>query len=68
MSLRREPVDPAASYRTPVVVTPAESYVLEKARLVMLEVDAVGALAEVGSEVMLSSDHQHQNVVAHSNW
>ena len=44
-----------------------DTYVLEKARLVMLKFDAVGALAEAGSEVMLSSDHQHQNVVAHSN-
>ena len=65
MSLRREPVDPAATYPTPVVVTRAESHVPEKARSVMLEVDVVGALAEVGSEVMLLSEHQ--NVVAHSN-
>ena len=47
------------------MVAAVDTYVLEKARLVMLEVDAVGALAEVGSEVMLLSDHQ--NVVAHSN-
>ncbi len=42
-----------------------DTYVLEKARLVTLEVDAVGALVEVGSEVMLSLDLQY--VVAHSN-
>ena len=42
-----------------------DTYVPEKARLVMLEVDVVGALAEAGFEVMLLSDHQ--NVVAHSN-
>ena len=48
-----------------VTVAAVGTYVLEKARLVTLEVDAVGALAEVDSEVMLSSDLQ--NVVAHSN-
>ena len=49
------------------MVAAVDTYVFEKARLVMLEVDAVGALAEAGSEVMLLSDRQHQNVVAHSN-
>ena len=39
--------------------------VLGKARLVTLEGDAVGALAEVDSAVMLLSDLQ--NVVAHWN-
>ena len=47
------------------MVAAGDTYVLEKARLVTLGVDAVGALAEVDSEVMLSSDLQ--NVVAHSN-
>ena len=42
-----------------------DTYVPEKVRLVTLEVDAVGALVEVGFEVMLSLDLQ--NVVAHSN-
>ena len=41
------------------------TYVLGKARLVTLEGDAVGALAEVDSAVMLLSDPQ--DVVAHWN-